>query len=56
MLDVPRNMALANRYWNEEINGSNALVQRTKRLAFHVPHWKTGKELAEEVAAANAKR
>jgi YHS domain-containing protein len=52
MLDVPRNMALANKYWNEEVNGSNAFVQRTKRLIFHVPHWKSGKELAEEVAQA----
>jgi YHS domain-containing protein len=52
MLDVPGNMALANKYWKDEINGSNALVQRTKRLVFHVPHWKTSKELAEEVAKA----
>ena len=51
MLDVPRNMALANKYWNEEVNGSNALVQRVKRLVFRVPHYKSGKELAEEVAA-----
>ena len=52
MLDVPRNMALANKYWNEEVNGSNALVQRTRRLVFRVPHYKTGKELADEVARA----
>jgi hypothetical protein len=52
MLDVPRNMALANKYWNEEVNGSNALVQRTRRLIFRVPHYKTGKELADEVARA----
>ncbi|MGZ5098069.1 MAG: YHS domain-containing (seleno)protein [Usitatibacter sp.] len=52
MLDVPRNMALANKYWNEEVNGSNAFFQRTKRLVFHVPHWKSGKELADEVARA----
>ncbi|HET9577372.1 MAG TPA: YHS domain-containing (seleno)protein [Usitatibacter sp.] len=52
MLDVPRNMALANKYWSEEVNGSNALVQRTKRLVFRVPHYKTGKELADEVARA----
>jgi YHS domain-containing protein len=52
MLDVPRNMALANKYWAEEVNGSNALVQRTKRIVFHVPHWKTSEELAKEVAAA----
>jgi hypothetical protein len=55
MLDVPRNMALAEKYWNEEMNGSNAFVQRSKRLVFHVPHWKTGEELAREVAAAKAK-
>ena len=52
MLDVPRNMALANRYWNEEVNGSNAFFQRTKRLVLRVPHYKSGKELAEEVARA----
>jgi hypothetical protein len=56
MLDVPRNMALANKYWSEEINGSNAFLQRTKRLIFRVPHYKSGKALAEEVAAAKAKR
>jgi len=55
MLDVPRNMALANKYWNEEMNGSNAFWQRAKRLVFRVPHYKTGKELAEEVAAAKRK-
>jgi YHS domain-containing protein len=52
MLDVPRNMQLANKYWNEEVDGSNALVQRTKRLVLRVPHYKSGKELAEEVARA----
>ena len=52
MLDVPRNMALANKYWNEEVNGSNALVQRVKRLVFRVPHYKSGEELAREVASA----
>ena len=52
MLDVPRNMALANKYWKEEINGSNAFFQRTKRVIFHVPHWKTSAQLAEEVARA----
>ncbi len=54
MLDVPRNMALADKYWNEEVNGSNALWQRTKRLIFRVPHYKSGKELADEVTAAKA--
>ena len=55
MLDVPRNMALANKYWSEEVNGSNALVQRVNRLVFRVPHYKTGKELAEEVERAKKK-
>jgi YHS domain-containing protein len=55
MLDVPRNMALAEKYWNEEMNGSNAFLQRSKRLVFRVPHYKSGKELADEVAAAKAK-
>ena len=54
MLDVPRNMALANKYWNEEVNGSNAFFQRTKRLIFRVPHYKSGSELAAEVARAKA--
>jgi len=52
MLDVPRNMALANKYWNEEMNGSNAFLQRSKRLVFRVPHYKSGEELAQEVARA----
>lgn len=52
MLDVPRNLKLAHQYWDDEVNGSNALIQRTKRLIFRVPHYKTGKELADEVARA----
>ena len=45
ILDVPRNMALANRYWAEEVNGSNAFWQRSKRMVFRVPHYKSGAEL-----------
>jgi YHS domain-containing protein len=52
MLDVPRNMALAHKYWSEEVNGSNALFQRTKRMILRVPHYKSGGELAAEVAKA----
>jgi len=52
MLDVPRNLKLAHHYWDTEVNGSNALVQRVKRLIFRVPHYKSGKELAQEVARA----
>jgi len=52
MLDVPRNMALAEKYWSEEMSGSNAFLQRIRRLVFRVPHYKTGEELAAEVARA----
>ena len=55
MLDVPKNMALANKYWNEEVKDSNAFWQRSKRLIFRVPHYKSGEELAREVAAAKGK-
>jgi YHS domain-containing protein len=52
MLDVPRNVSLANKYWSEEVNGANAFIQRSKRMVFRVPHYKSGKELADEVAKA----
>ena len=51
LLDVPRNMALANKYWSEEVNGSNAFFQRARRLVFRVPHYKSGAQLAAEVTA-----
>ncbi len=55
LLDVPGNLALAQRYWQDEIAGSNSFVQRFKRLVFRVPHYKSGEELAAMVAAARAK-
>ena len=49
-VDIPRNVALADKYWSEEVKGSNAFMQRVKRYIFNrVPHYKTGEELAEEV-------
>ena len=51
-LDEKRNFALAEKYWKEEVAGSNSFWQRTKRLIFRVPHYKSGEELAREVAAA----
>lgn len=54
-LDEIRNLALAEKYWNEEVKGSNSFVQRAKRMVFRVPHYKSGKELAQEVAAAKGK-
>jgi len=52
LLHPKENLALAQKYWKEEIDGSNALWQRSKRMVARVPHWKTGEELAKEVAAA----
>ena len=53
MLDVPKNMAYANKYWKEEIKGSNAFTHRTYRTTIgRVAHYKSGAELAAEVAAA----
>lgn len=51
-LDIPKNRALANRYWKEEVAGSNSFFQRSKRLVFRVPHYKSGEELDKDVAAA----
>lgn len=50
-LDVPGNIALADKYWREEVAGSNAFLQRLKRYAFaRVAHYKSGPELAALVA------
>jgi YHS domain-containing protein len=55
-LDEKANLALAEKYWAQEVKGSNSFLQRTKRLVLRVPHYKTGEELAREVAAAKAAR
>jgi YHS domain-containing protein len=55
LLDVPGNLALADKYWKEEVAGSNSFWQRAKRLTLRVPHYKTGEELAKEVATKKAK-
>ena len=47
LMDEKENLALADRYWKDEIKGSNAFLQRYKRLVLRVPHYKTGKELEE---------
>ena len=55
-IDEKRNLALAEKYWKEEVAGSNSIWQRTKRLIFRVPHYRSGEELARDVAAAKAKK
>ena len=55
-VDEARHLQLAEKYWKEEVAGSNSIIQRTKRLVFRVPHYKSGEEIAREVAAAKAKK
>ncbi len=55
MLDLPKNIALADKYWAEEVSGSNAFAQRVRRLVDRVPHYRTGPQLAEDVARARPK-
>ncbi len=52
LLDEKGNLALAQKYWKEEVDGSNAFFQRSKRLVLRVPHYKSGQELADAVARA----
>ena len=54
--DEKTNLALAHRYWDEEVKGGNSFVQRAQRLVFKVPHYKTGEELAKAVAEAKARK
>ena len=55
LLDEAGNMALAKKYWAEEVQGSNSFAQRSKRMVFRVPHYKSGAELAKAVAEAKVK-
>jgi YHS domain-containing protein len=50
LLDPQKNLQLAEKYWSEEVKGSNAFVQRNKRLLFKVPHYKSDAEVAAELA------
>lgn len=55
LLDEKTNLALANKYWQEEVSGSNSFIQRSKRMVIRVPHYKSGEELAKLVAEAKLK-
>lgn len=55
-LDLKGNTALADRYWRDEVAGSNSFWQRTKRLIFRVPHYMSGEDLAKAVAAKAAQK
>lgn len=53
-LDERKNLALAEKYWQDEIEGSNSFIQRAWRLVIRVPHYQNGDDLAKAVAAAKA--
>ena len=55
-LDVPGNLKLAQQYWTSEVAGNNSFWQRSKRLVLRVPHYKSGEQLAQAVAAAKANK
>ena len=55
LLDEKQNLALADKYWQEEAQGTNSFWQRGKRMIFRVPHYKSGEELARLVAANKTK-
>ena len=53
-LNLHDNYKTADKMWNNEIKGSNSFYQRLKRLAFKVPYYNSGSELAALVAAKKA--
>ncbi|MFN0163816.1 MAG: YHS domain-containing (seleno)protein, partial [Burkholderiales bacterium] len=55
-IDPVKNLALAEKYWKEEVSNSNSFWQRWKRLVFRVPHYLNGSQLAQAVAEAKAKK
>jgi YHS domain-containing protein len=55
-LDVKANTALAEKYWREEVAGSNSFWQRSKRMVLRVPHYKNGEELSRMVREAQQKK
>jgi YHS domain-containing protein len=54
LLNVPANTKMADQYWKDEVAGNNSFVRRSWRLVSRVPHYKSGEELARDVAAARA--
>ncbi len=56
LLDEKANVAMADKYWKDEVSGSNSFIQRSKRMVLRVPHYKSGEELAKMVSDAKAKK
>jgi YHS domain-containing protein len=55
LLDLEKNLALSDKYWQEEVRDGNSFWQRGKRLVLRVPHYQSGEEQAAAIAAAEAK-
>lgn len=47
-MDTELNLQRAHHYWETEVAGSNALFERTKRLIFRVPHYRSDASLKAE--------
>ncbi len=54
-LDLKGNIALADKYWKDEVSGTNSAWQSLRRRVDRVPHYRSRDELAAAVAAAQAK-
>ena len=50
-LNADKNVALADAYWKDGLKDADARLSFYKRLIFRVPHYRGGKDLADEVAA-----
>ena len=48
LLDKDRNIALGDKYWNDEVRDAYSRVQNFKRYLFKVPHYKTDEQLDAE--------
>ena len=55
LLEEKHHIAWADKYWADEVRGSNSFIQRTKRLILRVPHYQSGEEQARLVAAAKSR-
>ena len=55
-LDPAANIATADRWWHDEVAGSNADWQRLWRRVDHVPHYRSRDELARAVGEARGDR
>jgi YHS domain-containing protein len=48
LLDKDRNIALGDRYWNEEVRDAYHRIQNYKRYLFKLPHYQTDEQLDAE--------